>query len=80
MVFGQMPSIQASNLSICIGLSMILWLLPYIYMGIPYGLALLYPVTILAIELVAFASIRSSLIGNLSWKDRKIPKPHWKWI
>ena len=80
MVFGQMPNIQASYLSICIGLSIILWLLPYIYLGIPYGLAVLYPVTILAIELVAFTSLRNSLIGNLSWKDRKIPKTHWKWI
>jgi len=80
MIFGQIPHIQASNLSICIGLSIILWLLPYIYLGIPYGLALLYPVTILAIELVAFTSLRNNLIGNLSWKDRKIPKTHWKWI
>jgi len=80
MIFGQFPHIQASNLYICIGLSIILWLLPYIYLGIPYGLALLYPVTILAIELVAFTSLRNSLVGNLSWKDRKIPKPHWKWI
>jgi len=80
MIFGQIPHIQASNLYICIGLSVILWLLPYIYLGIPYGLALLYPVTILAIELVAFTSLRNSLIGNLSWKDRKIPKTHWKWI
>jgi len=80
MIFGQIPHIQASNLFICIGLSIILWLLPYIYLGIPYSLVLLYPVTILAIELVAFTSLRNSLIGNLSWKDRKIPKTHWKWI
>lgn len=80
MIFGQIPLVQASNLSICIGLSIILWLLPYIYLGIPYGIALLYPVTILAIEMVAFTSLRNSLIGNLSWKDRKIPKTHWKWI
>jgi len=80
MLVGQIPHIQASNLSICIGLSILLWLLPYIYMGIPYGLALLYPVSILAIELVAFTSLRNSLIGNLSWKGRKIQKTHWKWI
>jgi len=80
MIFGQIPHIQESNLYICIGLSIILWLLPYIYLGIPYGLALLYPVTILAIELVAFTSLRNSLVGNLSWKDRKIPKSHWRWI
>ena len=80
MIFGQTPHIQANYLFVCLGLSMLMWLLPYIYMGIPYGLALLYPVTILAIELVAFTSLRNSLIGNLSWKDRKIPGSHWKWV
>jgi len=80
MLFGQTPHIQASNLYICIGLSIILWLLPYIYIGIPYSLALVYPVSILAIELVAITSLRNSLIGNLSWKGRKIPKTQWKWI
>ena len=80
MIFGQTPHIQAGYLYTCLGLSVILWLLPYIYMGIPYGLALLYPVTILAIEWVAFSSLRNSLIGNLSWKDRKITGSHWKWI
>lgn len=80
VLFGQTSNIQVSNLYICIGLSIILWLLPYIYLGIPYSLALVYPVSILAIELVAFTSLRNSLIGNLSWKDRKIPKSQWKWI
>lgn len=80
MIFGQTPHIQANYLIVCLGLSMLVWLLPYFYMGIPYGLALLYPVTILAIELVAFTSLRNSLIGNLSWKDRKIPGSHWKWV
>ena len=80
MLFGQFSHSQADNLYICIGLSIILWLLPYIYLGIPYGLAFLFPVSILAIELVAFTSLRNSLRGNLSWKDRKIPKTRWKWI
>jgi len=80
MIFGQTPHTQANYLFVCLALSMILWFLPYIYLGISYSLALLYPVTILAIEWVAFTSLRKSLIGNLSWKDRKIPKPHWKWI
>ena len=80
MIFGDTTHIQASYLSVCLGLSLILWLLPYVYLGVPFGLALLYPVTILAIELVAFTSLRKSLIGNLSWKGRNIPKTHWKWI
>jgi len=80
LIFGKAPHIQANYLSICIGLSFILWLLPYLYMGFPLGLALLYPVTILAMVLVAFTSLRNSLIGNLSWKGRRIPKKQWKWI
>ncbi len=80
LIFGKASPIQTNYLSICIGLSFILWLLPYMYMRLPLDLALFYPVTILAIVLVAFTSLRNSLIGNLSWKGRRIPKTQWKWI
>jgi chlorobactene glucosyltransferase len=80
MTFGQLPQIQVNYLSVCLGLSLILWLLPYVYMGIPIGLAFLYPVTILAIEMVAFTSLKHSLRGSLLWKERKIPRSNWKWV
>jgi chlorobactene glucosyltransferase len=80
MILGLVPHITATYLYVCIGLSIILWLLPYVYMGIPFGLALLYPITILAIEFVALTSLRKSLGAKLSWKDRPIAGAHWKWI
>ena len=79
-IFGKAAHIQASYLIVCICLSLILWLLPYGFMKVPIGLALLYPVTIFAIVWVAFTSLWKSLTGNLSWKDRKIPQTRWKWI
>ena len=80
MILGKTIHVQASYLAICLGLSLILWLLPYVYMRVPIGLAFLYPVTILAIVLVALTSLRDSLLGNLTWKGRKIPNTRWKWI
>jgi len=79
-IFGKAAHIQASYLIVCICLSLILWLLPYGFMKVPLDIALLYPVTIFAIALVAFMSLWNSLVGDLTWKDRKIPKTRWKWI
>ena len=80
VVLGKTIHVQASSLAICLGLSLMLWLFPYIYMRVPIGLAFLYPITILAIVLVAFTSLRDSLFGNLTWKGRKIPRTRWKLI
>ena len=49
-------------------------------LGIPFGLALLYPFTILSNEIAAFLSLRNSLRGRLLWKGRKIAQPHWRWL
>jgi chlorobactene glucosyltransferase len=80
MIFGQAPQARAIELVACIGLSMLLWLLPYADMRIPLGLAFLYPLTILSIEVVALLSIQRSLCGRLSWKGRSIPRPRWRWL
>jgi hypothetical protein len=53
-VFGQTRQARLDEIVVCIGLSLLLWLLPYIMLRVPCGLAFLYPVTILAIESVAF--------------------------
>jgi len=79
-IVGKTPHTQVDYLMVCIGLSLILWLIPYLYMGVPIGLALLYPVTILSIVWVGFSSLWNSLTGNLSWKDRHVPRTHWKWV
>lgn len=80
MIFGQAAHARAEELLVCMGLSVLLWLIPYIEMRIPFWLAFLYPFTILSNEVVALRSIQFSLDGHLSWKGRTIPRPHWKWL
>lgn len=80
LIIGQAPLAQAFELIFCISLSMLVWIIPYVDLGLPFGLAFLYPVTILANEWVAFHSLRNSLLGRLSWKGRIIPSPRWKWL
>jgi len=80
LVLGFAPTAQLSELVICIGLSLLIWLIPYLELGLPVSLGLLYPVTILANEVAAFQSLRLSLVGRLSWKGRPLARPKWKWL
>ena len=79
-VFGQVPQARPGELVVCIGFSLLLWLIPYLELGIPFGLAFVYPINLLANEVVAFKSLRLSLTGRLTWKDRRLARPHWKWF
>ena len=79
LVLGLAPQAQAGDLAICIGLSFLLWLIPYMELGLPLRLATLYPITILAAIGVAFQSLRLSLSGGLTWKGRNINRSRWKW-
>ena len=78
--FGLAPAAQFGALAACMGISVLLWTIPYVETGIPFYLGFLYPVTILANEIVAFRSLLYSLTGRLSWKDRSLTKPDWKWF
>ena len=78
--FGQTPTAQIDDLIICIGLSLLIWLIPYIEIGIPLYMGLLYPLTILANEFVAFRSLIFSLTNRLSWKDRPLGRSKYKWM
>lgn len=79
-IFGQAPQAQVGALIGCVGLAVSLWLIPYIALRIPFGLAFLYPLTILANEVAACQSLRRSLSGTLSWKGRKMTRPRWRWL
>ena len=74
-VFGRAPQARAEELVLCIGLSTLLWLIPYLELDIPFYLALLYPITILANEVVAFRSLYNSIVGRLTWKGRTLARP-----
>ncbi len=80
LIFGRATQARVDELVFCIGLSTLLWLIPYRVQGVPVGLAFLYPITILANEVAAFQSLRLSLSGRLSWKDRTLARPNWKWL
>jgi hypothetical protein len=58
----------------------LVWIIPYFEMGVPLALGFIYPVTILANEVVAFRSLILSLTGRLSWKGRPHARPRWKWL
>jgi len=79
-VLGRAPQARPEQLAVCIGLSVLLWLIPYGELGVSIGLAFLYPLTILAIETVAVRSVRLSLTSHLTWKGRTLARPHWKWF
>ncbi len=80
LAFGLAPAAQPGALAACMGISVLLWTIPYVETGIPFYLGFLYPVTILANEIVAFRSLLYSLTGRLSWKDRTLTRPDWKWF
>ncbi len=77
---GYAQTARIGELVVCISLSLLLWLIPNSVMGIPLPLGLIYPLTILANEVAAFRSLRSSLRGRLSWKGRPLRRPNWKWL
>jgi chlorobactene glucosyltransferase len=77
---GHAPGARLIELLACIGLSLVVWLIPYLALRLPPGLALLYPLTILANEVVAFRSLRLSLSGRLTWKGRRLPRQRWRWV
>lgn len=77
---GQAPLAGLAGVEICIGLSVLLWSIPYAAIGVPLWLALLYPLTALANLLVALESLRRSLAGRLSWKGRGIQRAPWRWV
>lgn len=77
---GFASSANLSELISCIGLSFLIWIIPYIELGVPAYLGLFYPATILANEAAAFQSLRLSMTGRLSWKDRSLARPKWKWL
>jgi chlorobactene glucosyltransferase len=80
VLLGRAPLLRLDELGGCIGLSLLIWLIPYIELGIPPVLAYLYPLTLLANEAAALQSLLFSLTGRLTWKDRTLPRPRWKWL
>lgn len=77
---GLAPASWVDELAVCVGLSVLVWWIPYSVAGIPFWLALFYPANILANSLVAARSLRLSLSGQITWKDRPLERPRWKWL
>ncbi len=79
LVLGWAYDFHLEELFVCIGLSLLVWTIPYFEIRVPLALGFIYPVTILANEVVAFRSLILSLTGRLSWKGRLLTRPRWKW-
>ena len=79
-LFRLAPTASYIELTICIGLSMLIWCVPYWELKIPLILGLIYPITILANLSAAVLSLRLSLTGRLAWKGRSLPRPKWRWL
>jgi hypothetical protein len=80
MISGLVTQAQPTAIVACLALSILLWLIPYGEMSIPFFLAFLYPFTILANIGVAFRSLVHSLGGRITWKGRTIARTRWKWL
>jgi chlorobactene glucosyltransferase len=79
-MFGLAPTASYLELAICIGLSIILWSIPYRELKLPLHLSLIYPITMLANIGAAIQSLVLSLTGRLAWKGRPLPRPKWRWL
>jgi chlorobactene glucosyltransferase len=76
---GVLPSSNVGELIVCTCLSIFLWFIPYREIKAPLFLTILYPITLLASEFVAFRSLFSSLKGDLRWKGRKLVSEKLTW-
>jgi chlorobactene glucosyltransferase len=79
-LFGMAQHAQPGQLVICIGLSVAVWVIPYLYLKVPVWCAFLYPITIIANGVSAIRSLLASLRGELTWKGRIIQPSNWKWL
>jgi chlorobactene glucosyltransferase len=79
-ISGQVTQTQPTTTLTCLALSILLWLIPYGEMSLPFFLVFLYPFTILANTGVAFRSLAYSLGGRTTWKNRTIARTRWKWL
>ena len=77
-LFGITPTASYFELAICIGLSVLVWCIPYWELRLPLILGIFYPITMIANGGAAFSSLILNLTGRLSWKGRPIPRPKWK--
>lgn len=79
-LFGFTPDASYIELAVSIGLSVLVWSIPYWELKLPLILALFYPITMMVNEGAALKSLFYSLFGRLSWKGRPLPKPKWRWL
>ena len=79
-VTGFAADISIIPVVICISISILIWLIPYRFLGIAGWLALLYPATVLANGYTALRSLYFSLTGKLVWKGRTVQPNSWRII
>lgn len=79
-VLGYAPLAHLGDLFVCMVLSLLVWMIPYLNFQVPFYLAFFYPKTMLAIITVALQSLRHTIAGNITWKGRDISTQKWRWL
>jgi chlorobactene glucosyltransferase len=79
-LIGAAPNASFTELFISIALSVLVWCIPYVELGLPALLGVIYPFTMVANEIAALQSMILSLTGRLAWKGRPLARPKWKWL
>lgn len=59
--------------------ALVLWSLAYARLRLPIHLALLYPLSLTIFVLISFRSLLFALSGQVSWKERELARPAWRW-
>jgi chlorobactene glucosyltransferase len=77
---GRAPLADPGVLAICLGLSVLVWMIPFIHLALPVWLAFCYPAVVIANGISAARSLWLTLKGELVWKDRVIEPSSWKWL
>jgi len=80
VISGLVTQAQFTAVVACLGLSILLWFIPYGEMKIPVFLAILYPISTIANFGIAIRSFAHNLGGRAVWKGRSIARTRWKWI
>ena len=75
---GLAPDVSLGTTLVCIGVALMLWLIPYRELRVPAYVAALYPATTLVMTALALWSLLTSLGNGLTWKGRALRRPRPK--
>jgi chlorobactene glucosyltransferase len=73
-------SLPLNYAAICVGLSVVLWMIAYRRFKFPAYLVFYYPLSLALFILVAARSLIQTVTGKASWKDRVLSRVSMRWL